>query len=1487
MKLKLTLVILVIPILSFGQNIGEKIAEKVAKNFLSEKHFSHSGRVLKKFEFEEKKKLVKLTEENSFFVFNTRYQSGYVIVSSNKGTYPILAYSLTGSFMENEMPESVKQWMNEYNQQIKSIDQQKSKNKKTEETWNKYLNENFDTYLQNKITNKAGELYNVAPLLSTTWNQGVYYNAMCPTCSSGGSGGHVWAGCVATAQAQVMKYFNYPDIGEGEHSYTHSVYGLQSANFGATSYNWAGMPNALSSHNSEIAQLLYHCGVSVNMNYSPTGSGAYGSSARNSLVNYFKYSSNSIYTSKDNYTNDNWKKLLKSEIDAGHPLFYTGYGSGGHAFVCDGYQDDDFFHFNWGWGGAYDGYFYIDDLTPGSSNFTSSQSVIAGVIPSIAEEKFDSTNAIQLNCGSPYNGNTADGFNLSNQYQNTYWQETGKEKIHKITITFQGRITAKISNTNGQDLDVFILNYANRQNCLASGDTAAILDNADPGEYYIVVDGRYGAEGNYTLEIICPDEKADLVIESAQIRPSMINAGGNGELLVLLKNIGNSNAPASIMKYYLSDDAKLDLADLDVGNSNIKSLDTKESTNIVNLISVPEGISEGTKYIIINIDADNEVNETDEIFNTFAIPIQIPSAGSMDCANAIQLLDGIKYQGNSQLNGDSLIDNYQCYYGLTNKEVIHTFTPGFSGMANIEFSENLEGTMNLLVMAGCNENACLNVFELYHTSDTILNSRLFVSAGIEYFLIVDGTNSFGNSEGPYSIKINLPEECPSPPLYCSGVSEKCIGDPASFLYSDWEYSSYQWKKNGVPITGETNSSYSTLEPGSYNLEVIENGCAGESETLQINYSEKPSPLSITNLSDTIFCQGGNVALELNTDPSYTYQWTRDNEAIAGETGLELYAAISGIYRAEVTNISCTVKSNPINVIVNHSAADHRELIEMIKDSLISYWPFDNWGNDESGNLNYAGIMANQTKDKNGNLSAFYFNGIDNYMYTNNLYCSPDTFTIALWFKSETGGKLIGFDEQRFNQPSMGYDRHIYMDKNGILYYGVEDNTKYTIKSTKSYLDNQWHHLAASLSPDGMKLFIDGLLVAENYLPSKGKPINGYWKLAQGELDGWPGEPDFQYYKGNIDDVAIYNQALNLNEIELLYQDQWINIYAEKDVFCENTANPSIIIENSEPGISYQLIDADSNNPVGGPVTGNAGTINIESGVLNSSTKLMVLATNTKTLCTRLLDSIYEIHIGEIIIPEVTIISAAQFEEFCKGDTLAFQSAYLYGGDNPEFEWFINGLSAGNQSIDFYSNSLQDGDKIMLQMSSSFDCADSKIATSNIISVIIHPLPEINLGNDTSISSNESIILDAGEGFISYEWNTGEITQQIQVNGTIGIGEYIFSAKVSNQYTCLNSDSIIISIIQALAVEEINKKFKINIYPNPAADFIEFEYLNHQKGKLQVELIDNKGNIIYRKQFIHDGNRLNERFILSGISKGIYYLRFIQDQKAISIPFILK
>lgn len=323
-----------------------------------------------------------------FYVFNFNNGKGFVIVAGDDAVAPVLGYSFESSFDPAHIPENTAKWLEGYKKQILLITTQHiAATDDIKAQWQQLRS-------NNSSQQRPGNTSSVNPLVQTKWDQVPYYNALCP-------GGSV-TGCVATAMAQVMKYWNYPATGTGFHSYNppDNGYGTLSANFGNTTYQWASMPLQLTGANGAVATLMYHAGVSVDMNYSPQSSGAYVISTQSPVTNcaeyalktYFGYRNSLQGVERVNYTDAQWIALLKGELDAARPVIYAGFGNGGgHCFVNDGYDNNNFFHFNWGWSGSFDGYFQVNALNPGgvgtgggAGGYNSGQQAVIGIQPPAA-----------------------------------------------------------------------------------------------------------------------------------------------------------------------------------------------------------------------------------------------------------------------------------------------------------------------------------------------------------------------------------------------------------------------------------------------------------------------------------------------------------------------------------------------------------------------------------------------------------------------------------------------------------------------------------------------------------------------------------------------------------------------------------------------------------------------------------------------------------------------------------------------------------------------------------------------------------------------------------------------------------------------------------------------------------------------------------------------------------------------------------------------
>ena len=300
------------------------------------------------------------------YVFN--FDGGYVIVAADDCYSPILGYSNQGSFDYDNAPDGLRYMLGELSNDIeKRLNNKQPVSSDILCRW-----KNLDAY--GMMHPEKGQVV-VEPLVQTKWDQGAPFNMYAP--------GGCPTGCVATAMAQLMKYWEWPVTGTGEHSYNAMGYGEQYANFGATTYDWDNMIESYNNGATQeqkvaVATLMYHCGVAVDMMYAPDGSGAYSPDVPVAINNYFSYSEHATYIGRSVSYND-WITLLKTNIDQNIPLYYSGQSSdGGHAFICDGYDVDDLFHFNYGWGGSGGGFLLIDGE---NFEYSGSQAIVYDFIP--------------------------------------------------------------------------------------------------------------------------------------------------------------------------------------------------------------------------------------------------------------------------------------------------------------------------------------------------------------------------------------------------------------------------------------------------------------------------------------------------------------------------------------------------------------------------------------------------------------------------------------------------------------------------------------------------------------------------------------------------------------------------------------------------------------------------------------------------------------------------------------------------------------------------------------------------------------------------------------------------------------------------------------------------------------------------------------------------------------------------------------------------
>ena len=315
------------------------------------------------------------SDRAAFYIVNVG-DNAFVLVSADDVAQQVLGYSFNRNFPVKadgsiELPAHIKGFLEDLAAQVKVAVNDGGRTKA----------------VMHQAPRRAANLpESVDPLITTTWDQGQYYNALCPV-DAEGPGNHVWAGCVATAMAQIIKFWE-PTQKRGRHNYTTDKYGFLEVNFAESSFDYANMPNALTAESTEaqvnaVAKLMYQCGVACNMEYGPKESGSYDTEARAALINYFGFNPDMGFAEKRNFTTEDWNTMLRENLAAHHPVMYSGRkGKVGHSFICDGYKADNFFHFNFGWGGNFDGWFLTSAIDPtGDNGYNSEQAAMVDIIP--------------------------------------------------------------------------------------------------------------------------------------------------------------------------------------------------------------------------------------------------------------------------------------------------------------------------------------------------------------------------------------------------------------------------------------------------------------------------------------------------------------------------------------------------------------------------------------------------------------------------------------------------------------------------------------------------------------------------------------------------------------------------------------------------------------------------------------------------------------------------------------------------------------------------------------------------------------------------------------------------------------------------------------------------------------------------------------------------------------------------------------------------
>ena len=322
--------------------VTEKEALEKAKRFLQGRTFQQKNL--------RRAATVNTFAQDAFYVFNADGDNGFVIVSADDRTEPILGYADTGHLDLNNLPENASYWLQNYAYQIKSL----------------------ENAVNLAAPHRAPGAEYVAPMTTCKWDQDAPYNDYCPKDSKG----QCYTGCAATGMAQVMYYYRWPEsVGALPEYNVKRIDEFTMPTLKATSFEWAKMKDRyikkdnVKQYTDEeaeaVARLMRYCGQSIKMQYGSNSSAA--SIHVNTMVNYFGFSKVAQEISHVGFSNEEWEKIIYDEMVAKRVVLYDGFNeSSGHTFVIDGYDGKGLFHVNWGWGGFCDGFFVLGLLNPDS-----------------------------------------------------------------------------------------------------------------------------------------------------------------------------------------------------------------------------------------------------------------------------------------------------------------------------------------------------------------------------------------------------------------------------------------------------------------------------------------------------------------------------------------------------------------------------------------------------------------------------------------------------------------------------------------------------------------------------------------------------------------------------------------------------------------------------------------------------------------------------------------------------------------------------------------------------------------------------------------------------------------------------------------------------------------------------------------------------------------------------------------------------------------
>lgn len=399
-KLILLIAAMCLPIIALAQQRTESEAISIAKSFWGSPQAKLKAVPQMKINQAKARVAAKapaIASNPCYYVVNDEANGRFVIVSADERLYTILGYSDNGVFDAEKAPLGLLDMLYSYDTQYSFLS---------------------DKDIQLKKTPQRKQTESIEPLIQTKWGQETPYNDNCPKNKAATDDSKCASGCVATAMAQVMNYYQYPATGQGFYAYQSATQKHNlTLDFSSTVFDWNRLINTYGNESTEeqkaeVAKLMYACGVAVSMDYGSSSDGQSGAAPTDipyAMIKYFGYNPNINYKIKDYYGSEEWDSMIMTELKSGHPILYGGYnsaGKGGHRFILDGCDENGLYHFNFGWtipgwsflDGHGNGYYSLELLKPNFEffgenvdlgDFSYQQSMICNVSPATSGEHED------------------------------------------------------------------------------------------------------------------------------------------------------------------------------------------------------------------------------------------------------------------------------------------------------------------------------------------------------------------------------------------------------------------------------------------------------------------------------------------------------------------------------------------------------------------------------------------------------------------------------------------------------------------------------------------------------------------------------------------------------------------------------------------------------------------------------------------------------------------------------------------------------------------------------------------------------------------------------------------------------------------------------------------------------------------------------------------------------------------------------------------